>query len=61
MEDNKPEPGEPLKPSAPPPARQSGTKRPWDRYDAIGIAIVVFLVGLWVLHFLLPAPPPALP
>jgi hypothetical protein len=29
-----------------------------DRYDAIGIAIVVFLVALWVAHFLAPAPPP---
>jgi hypothetical protein len=33
-------------------------RRPWDRYDAIGAAIVFFLVALWVLHFLLPAPPP---
>jgi hypothetical protein len=29
-----------------------------DRYDAIGVAIVVFLVALWALHFVLPAPPP---
>lgn len=40
----------------PPPARPS--RRPWDRYDAIGAAVVVFLAALWVLHFLLPAPPP---
>ncbi|HLK82366.1 MAG TPA: hypothetical protein VKT99_12855 [Xanthobacteraceae bacterium] len=46
-------PGEP-----PLPARPGQTGRPFDRYDAIGAAIVVFLIGLWVLHFLLPAPPP---
>ena len=40
-------------------ARQGRTGRPWDRYDAIGAAIVLFLVSLWVLHFLLPAPPPS--
>jgi hypothetical protein len=39
-------------------ARQSRTRRPWDRYDAIGAAILLFLLALWVLHFLLPAPPP---
>jgi hypothetical protein len=30
-----------------------------DKYDLIGAAVVTFLVALWVLHFLLPAPPPA--
>jgi hypothetical protein len=32
-----------------------------DRYDATGLAIVVLLVALWVLHFVLPAPPPSVP
>jgi hypothetical protein len=41
-----------VKPPAP------GTRRPWDRYDVIGAMIVGFLVALWVLHFVLPAPPP---
>jgi hypothetical protein len=35
--------------------------RSLDRYDYIGIAIVVFLLALWVAHFVLPAPPPTLP
>jgi hypothetical protein len=42
-------------------AEQPTPRRPWDRYDAIGAAIVVFLVGMWVLHFALPAPPPTVP
>ncbi|HEY6257308.1 MAG TPA: hypothetical protein VIY51_16115 [Xanthobacteraceae bacterium] len=29
-----------------------------DRYDIIGMVLLAFLVGLWVLHFSLPAPPP---
>jgi hypothetical protein len=29
-----------------------------DRYDVIGMVLMAFLVALWVLHFLLPAPPP---
>jgi hypothetical protein len=29
-----------------------------DRYDFIGIALVVFVAALWVLHFSLPTPPP---
>ena len=29
-----------------------------DRYDIIGMALVVFVLALWVLHFALPAPPP---
>jgi hypothetical protein len=45
-------------PPRPPAARPSRTWRQFDRYDAIGAAIVVFLAALWVLHFLLPAPPP---
>ena len=48
----------PMRASVRAPARQSRTGRPWDRYDVIGAAIVIFLVALWVLHFLLPAPPP---
>ena len=48
----------PMRASARPAARQSRTVRPWDRYDAIGAAILLFLLALWVLHFLLPAPPP---
>jgi len=48
----------PMRASVRPAVRQSRTGRPWDRYDAIGAAIVLFLVALWVLHFLLPAPPP---
>jgi hypothetical protein len=48
-------PGEPAGPPAPRPNRIG---RLLDRYDAIGAAIVLFLAALWVLHFLLPAPPP---
>jgi|HubBroStandDraft_6_1064221.scaffolds.fasta_scaffold3195456_1 hypothetical protein len=36
-------------------------KRParhMDRYDIIGVVIVCVLVALWVVHFLLPTPPP---
>jgi hypothetical protein len=42
----------------PPPPRPNRIGRLLDRYDAIGAAIVLFLAALWVLHFLLPAPPP---
>jgi hypothetical protein len=48
----------PIRASARPDARQSRTRHPWDRYDAIGAAILLFVLALWVLHFLLPAPPP---
>jgi hypothetical protein len=48
----------PMRASARSAARQSRTGRPWDRYDAIGAAILLFVLALWVLHFLLPAPPP---
>jgi hypothetical protein len=44
--------------AARPVARPNRTARPWDRYDAIGAAILLFLLALWMLHFLLPAPPP---
>jgi hypothetical protein len=53
------EPAElPMRASVRPAARQSRTGRPWDGYDAIGAAILLFVLALWVLHFLLPAPPP---
>jgi hypothetical protein len=48
----------PMRASTQPAARQSRTRHPWDRYDAIGAAILLFVLALWVLHFLLPAPPP---
>jgi hypothetical protein len=48
----------PMRASARPAARQSRTGRPWDGYDAIGAAILLFILALWLLHFLLPAPPP---
>jgi hypothetical protein len=43
---------------AQPAARQGRAAHRLDRYDVIGAAIVTFLVALWVLHFVLPAPPP---
>jgi hypothetical protein len=51
----------PMRASVRPAARQSRTGRPWDRYDAIGAAILLFVLALWVLHFLLPQdlPPPS--
>jgi hypothetical protein len=48
----------PMRASARSAARQSRTGRHWDRYDAIGAVILLFVLALWVLHFLLPAPPP---
>ena len=44
-----------------PSARQERPARRPDRYDMIGAAIVVFIIALWVVHFLLPAPPPDVP
>jgi hypothetical protein len=41
-------------------AKIAAMRRP-DRYDFIGIAIVVFLIAIWVLHFVLPSPPPEPP
>ena len=32
-----------------------------DRYDIIGMALLAFVLALWVLHFSLPAPPPPPP
>jgi hypothetical protein len=49
---------QPAESSRPPAARPRRSGRLLDRYDAIGAAIVLFLAVLWVLHFLLPAPPP---
>jgi hypothetical protein len=46
---------EPVQPSTPPKRR---TRRRMDRYDVIGAVIVGLLVALWVVHFLLPTPPP---
>jgi hypothetical protein len=37
---------------------QNGTMPRIDRYDIIGIVLVVFVVALWVLHFSLPPQPP---
>ena len=36
-------------------------KRPFDRYDAIGLAILALVAAVVVAHFLLPAPPPSVP
>jgi hypothetical protein len=36
-------------------------KRRLDRYDYIGMAIVVFLAALWIAHFVLPDTGPAAP
>src|ERR1700731_29248 len=44
-----------------PSARQERPARRPDRYDMIGAAIVVFIIALWMVHFLLPAPPPDVP
>jgi hypothetical protein len=51
----------PRRVSVRPSARQEGPARRPDRYDMIGAAIVVFIIALWVVHFLLPAPPPDVP
>jgi hypothetical protein len=42
------------------PVRRSAskTRRRMDRYDVIGAVIVGLLVAVWVVHFLLPTPPP---
>jgi hypothetical protein len=32
-----------------------------DKYDIIGLILVVLLAGVWIAHFLLPSPPPAVP
>jgi hypothetical protein len=32
-----------------------------DRYDVIGVIIVVALAALWIAHLVLPAPPPVVP
>jgi hypothetical protein len=33
----------------------------FDRYDIIGLILLGFIAALWIAHFVLPAPPPALP
>jgi hypothetical protein len=37
------------------------TKRRLDRYDYIGIALLVFVLALWVAHFVMPDSGPAAP
>jgi hypothetical protein len=37
------------------------TKRRLDKYDYIGLALVAFIVALYVAHFVLPAAPPLAP
>jgi len=37
------------------------TKRPLDRYDCIGMALVALVIALWIAHFLLPNTGPAAP
>ena len=51
----------PSRASVRPSVNQEGPARRPDRYDMIGAAIVVFIIALWVVHFLLPAPPPDVP
>jgi hypothetical protein len=29
-----------------------------DKYDVIGAVLLVFVIGLFVAHFVIPAPPP---
>ncbi len=36
-------------------------KRPLDRYDYIGMALVALLIALWVAHFLMPESGPPAP
>ena len=36
-------------------------KRRLDRYDFIGLAIIAFLVALWIVHFLMPESGPPAP
>jgi hypothetical protein len=53
--------GLPINTSPPRPEPSASRKRPArrvDRYDIIGVVIVCVLVALWVVHFLLPTPPP---
>jgi hypothetical protein len=35
--------------------------RGMDKYDIIGAVLLVFVIGLFIAHFLLPAPPPVTP
>jgi hypothetical protein len=43
---------------AQPSASKTRARRHMDRYDVIGLVIVGLLVAVWVVHFLLPTPPP---
>ena len=43
------------------PRDQRPAKRRFDVYDAIGLGIVGFIAALWIIHFLLPTPPPLPP
>jgi len=36
-------------------------KRPFDRYDAIGLILLGIIAAFWIAHFLLPEPPPTVP
>jgi hypothetical protein len=36
-------------------------KRRFDRYHFIGLAVVLFLIVLWVAHFVMPDTGPAAP
>jgi hypothetical protein len=51
----------PRRVSARPSVRQERPARRPDRYDVIGAAIIVFIIALWMVHFLLPAPLPDVP
>ena len=37
------------------------SKRRLDRYDYIGIALLAFMLALWVAHFVMPDSGPAAP
>ena len=36
-------------------------RRPLDRYDYIGLALVALLVALWIAHFVMPGGGPPAP
>ena len=37
------------------------TMRRMDKYDIIGVLLLAFVIGLFVAHFVIPAPPPEVP
>jgi hypothetical protein len=49
---------QPMRDEVQPSASKRRARRRMDRYDIIGAVIVGLLVALWVVHFLLPTPPP---